>query len=99
MIRLLKKPIWLRRVTVALAILIGFVTLLPASQLTDASSTNKLRHIVIFKRLLTPTSFTKRISSGNTYFIVSSLRPSLKRCGHKPTEAVASRTSLHIVLK
>ena len=50
---------WARRVTVALAALIGLATLIPAQQLPDAPGTDKLHHVIAFAVLVLPMSFAK----------------------------------------
>ena len=52
-------PFWARRVTVALAALIGLATLIPAQQLPDALATDKLHHVIAFAVLVLPMSFAK----------------------------------------
>lgn len=52
-------PFWARRVTVALAALIGLATLIPAQQLPDAPGTDKLHHVIAFSVLVLPMSFAK----------------------------------------
>ena len=52
-------PFWARRVTVALAALIGRATLIPAQQLPDAPGTDKLHHLIAFAVLVIPMSFAK----------------------------------------
>ena len=52
-------PFWARRVTVALAALIGLATLIPAKQLADAPGTDKLHHVIVFAALGLPMSFAK----------------------------------------
>ena len=52
-------PFWARRVTVALAALIGRATLIPVQQLPDAPGTDKLHHLIAFAVLVIPMSFAK----------------------------------------
>ena len=52
-------PFWARRVTVALAALIGLATLTPVQQLPDAPGTDKLHHVIAFAVLVLPMSFAK----------------------------------------
>ena len=55
--RYLVTPFWARRITVALAALIGLATLMPAQKLPDAPGTEKLHHTPSFAALLLPMSF------------------------------------------
>ena len=57
--RHLRTPFWARRITVALAALIGLTTLMPDQKLPDAPGTEKLRHTLSFAALLLPMSFAK----------------------------------------
>ena len=50
---------WARRVTVALAALIGLDTLIPAQKLPDAPGTDKLHHVIACASLMLPMSFAK----------------------------------------
>jgi len=52
-------PFWARRITVALAAVIGLATLIPAQKLPDAPGTKKLHHTLSFAALLLPMSFAK----------------------------------------
>ena len=52
-------PFWARRVTVALAALIGLATFIPAQKLPDAPGTDKLHHVVSCAALVLPMSFAK----------------------------------------
>ena len=52
-------PFWARRITVALAAVIGLATLIPAQKLPDAPGTEKLHHTLSFAALLLPMSFAK----------------------------------------
>lgn len=48
-----------RRVTVALAALIGLDTFIPAQKLPDAPGTDKLHHVIACASLMLPMSFAK----------------------------------------
>ena len=52
-------PFWARRVTVALAALIGLATFIPAHNLPDAPGTDKLHHVIACAALVLPMSFAK----------------------------------------
>ena len=52
-------PFWARRVTFALAALIGLATFIPAQKLPDAPGTDKLNHVSACAVLLLPMRFVK----------------------------------------
>ena len=52
-------PFWARRVTVALAALIGLATFIPAQKFPNAPGTDKLHHVIAFAALVLPMSFAK----------------------------------------
>ena len=52
-------PFWARRITVALAAVIGLATLIPAQKLPDAPGIEKLHHTPSFATLLLQMSFAK----------------------------------------
>ena len=52
-------PFWARRVTVALAALIGLDTFIPAQKLPDAPGTDKLHNVIACASLMLPMSFAK----------------------------------------
>ena len=52
-------PFWARRVTVALAALIGLDTFIPAQKLPDAPGTDKLLHVIAYAALVLPMRFAK----------------------------------------
>ena len=52
-------PFGARRVTVALAALIGLDTFIPAQKLPDAPGTDKLHHVIACASLMLPMSFAK----------------------------------------
>lgn len=59
MIDLLKTPFWARRATILIAVLIGFVTLIPAQQLPNAPGSDKLHHVIAFAALVIPMCYAK----------------------------------------
>ena len=52
-------PFWARRVTVALAALLGLATFILAQKLPDAPGTDKLHHVIACAALVLPMSFAK----------------------------------------
>ena len=57
--RHLMAPFWARRVTVALAALIGLATFIPAQKLPYALGTDKLLHVIAYAALVLPMHFAK----------------------------------------
>ena len=52
-------PFWARRVTVALAALIGLATFIPAQKSPNAPGTDKLLHVIAYAALVLPMHFAK----------------------------------------
>ena len=59
MIDLLKTPFWARRATILIAVLIAFLTLIPAEQLPNAPGSDKLHHVIAFAALVIPMCYAK----------------------------------------